>query len=124
MSREKLGAKTHGLLAHVLDEFRALDAIRKSRKILHQRGDGELPAGLMPINDERAEISSGSINCGGQSRTSGTDDDDVTHLVRHRTELRFHATPEDATAAVVTRTRRNNRLLLKRLNEQNAPSEF
>src|SRR5450755_1113824 len=103
MPGKKLSAKTHGLLAHVLDEFRALDAIRKSRKILHQRSDGKLPAGLMPIDDKRAEISTGSIDRRGQPRTSGTDDDDVTHIVRHTTELRFNATPEDATVPVVRR---------------------
>src|ERR1039457_425581 len=59
MSSEKLGAKTRGLLTHVLDEFRPLDAVWKSRKILHQRGDGKLPAGLMPIDDKRAEIGAG-----------------------------------------------------------------
>ncbi len=120
MSGEKLGAKTHGLLAHVLDELRSLDAVWKSREILHQRGNSKLSAGLMAIDDERAKIGAGSIDCGGQSRTSGTDDDDVTHIVWHRTGVRFRFAPEDATAPVVSAPTTNNGLLLRSLNGQTA----
>src|SRR5580698_2295988 len=43
------GAKARGLLAHVFDQFRPLDAFRETRKILHQRGQRELSAWLVPL---------------------------------------------------------------------------
>lgn len=89
MSGEKLGTETRGLLTHVLDQLRPLDAFRKSREVFHQRGDGELAAGLMSVDHEGAEIGAGSIDRRGQSRTSGTDDNDVTHIVWHRLRVRF-----------------------------------
>jgi len=40
-------AEARGLLLHVFDQFRALNALRPAGKVLHQGGDGELSAGFM-----------------------------------------------------------------------------
>ena len=77
----ELGAEARRLLAHVVDQFRPLDAVGKAGKILDQRGDGELAAGLMAVDDQRTEIGAGRIDRGRQPRTSGADDDDITYIV-------------------------------------------
>ena len=74
------GAEILRLFPHVLDEIRPADAFRETGKVFHQGGEGKLPAGCMPIDDEWAEIRSGRIDCGGQSRASGTDDDYISHV--------------------------------------------
>ena len=98
MPGPELGAKALGLLAHVVDEFRALNAVGEAGEILDQSGDGELPAGLMAINDQRAEIGASGVDSGSQPRASGADDDDIANIVGHRSRNRFPEMPEDAAA--------------------------
>ena len=54
-----LGAEARGLLAHVVDQFRALNAFGKAGKVFDQRGDRELSAGLMAFDDQRLEVGAG-----------------------------------------------------------------
>jgi len=51
-----LGAKARRLLLHILDQFWPLNPLGKTRKILDQRGQGELSAGLVPFKDERLQV--------------------------------------------------------------------
>ena len=44
-------AEARGLLLHVLDQFRTLDALRPAGKVLDQGGDGELSAGFVAFKD-------------------------------------------------------------------------
>ena len=51
-----LGAELLGLLAHVFDQLRSLHAIGPAGKVLDQRGDGELAAGLVAFDHERLQV--------------------------------------------------------------------
>ena len=64
------GAKTLRLLLHVLDQRRALDPFGKAREIFDFSGNGELAAGLMPFENERLQIGSGRVDCGGVPGTT------------------------------------------------------
>src|SRR5580692_4066528 len=84
MSGAELGAEARGLRSHVVDKFRALDAVGEAGKVFDQGGDGELAAGLMAFDEERAEVGAGRINGGGQPRAAGADDNDIAYVVGHR----------------------------------------
>jgi hypothetical protein len=75
------GPEVLGLLLHVLDEFRAVNDLGKSGKILDQGGQRELSSGFMSADDERLQVGPRGINRGRVSGAAGTDDDDVPHLV-------------------------------------------
>ena len=122
MSGLELRAETRRLLAHVVDEFRPLDAVRKAGEILDQGGDGELSAGLMPIDDQRAEIGAGGVDGGGQPRTSGADDDDVANVVGHRSRNRFREAQKDA-GALHARSRMDKTLRLQLGERKQRPSD-
>src|ERR1700722_1822589 len=81
-----LRAKTRGLLAHVLNQLRTQDALRKSGKVLDQRGQRKLPAGLVAFDDQRFQIGPGSVEGGGMSGAPGADDDDVARFA-HMCEI-------------------------------------
>ena len=91
-------AKASCLLAHVVDEFRALDAVGKTGEVFDQRGEGQLPAGFVSLDDERAEVGASSINGRSQSRTSRADDDDIANIFGHRSRNRFPSNVKDAEA--------------------------
>ena len=67
------------LLLHAQDQVGAINAIRKAGEIFHSRGRGQLAAGESPLQDERGEVGPGSVDGGGESGTSGADDDDILH---------------------------------------------
>ena len=73
-----LGAEALRLLAHVLDQLRAQDSFGKSGKILDQRGQGELSAGLVAFDDQRFQVGARGVQGGGVSGASGPDDDYVS----------------------------------------------
>ena len=88
----ELGAETDGLLLHVLDEVGALDALGPAGKVLHQRCDGELAAGLMTFEDEGLEVRSCSVDGGGKSGAAGAEYDGVAGCVfRHKRFLSVNA---------------------------------
>ena len=94
----ELGAEARPLLAHVVDEFRPLDAVGEAGEVLDQGGDGQLAAGLVPLDDEWRQIGAGGVDGGSQPRASGADDDDVANVVGHRSRNRFRAAQKDAGA--------------------------
>jgi hypothetical protein len=61
----EFGAEADGLLLHVLDEVRTLDALGPAGKVFDQRGDGELAARLVAFEDEGLEVGTGSVDGGG-----------------------------------------------------------
>ena len=79
-----LRAEARGLLLHVLDQFRALDAFRPAGKVFDQGGDGELAAGLMAFEYQRLEVGAGGINGGRQTGAAGAQDDGVANVLSHR----------------------------------------
>src|SRR4051812_43296975 len=85
---DELGAKPLRLLLHVLDQLGALDAVRKSGEVLHQRGERELAAGLMPFDHQWLQISAGSVNGGSQAGAARPEDHNVTDGFVHR-EIRY-----------------------------------
>ena len=80
MGHAQLGAEAGGLLLHVLDQLGALDALGPAGKVLDQRGDGELAAGLVAFEDEGLEVGAGGVDGGGESGAAGTEDDGVAGL--------------------------------------------
>ncbi len=68
------------LLAHVLDELRAHDPSRKAGEILDLAGNGELPTGLVSIENERSEVSACGIDGRSEARASGADDDYISYV--------------------------------------------
>ena len=63
------------LLAHIVDQLVAQNAIRKAREILHHGGQGKLPAGLVAVNDQRLQIGARGIDRGGKARAAAADND-------------------------------------------------
>ena len=98
VSGVELSTEARGLLTHVVDEFWPLDAFREARKVLDQGGDGQLPAGLVAVDDERRQVGASGVDGGSQPRASGADDDYVANVVGHRSRNRFPETQEDARA--------------------------
>src|SRR5579863_4517097 len=78
-------AETRRLLAHVFDQFGALDAFRESREVFHQGGKRELSARLMAFDDQRLQVGARGVERGGVTGTAGANDDyvaDVFHKLR------------------------------------------
>ena len=81
MGHAQLGAEANRLLFHVFDELGTLDALGPAGKILHQRGDGKLSAGLVAFEDQRLEIGACSVNGSGKSGAPGAENDSVARRV-------------------------------------------
>ncbi len=79
-----LRAKAAGLLAHVFDQLRALNAVRKSGKIFDQRGQRKLAAGFVAFDDQRLKVGAGGVERRGVSGATGSDDDDVANVLHKR----------------------------------------
>src|SRR5712691_7056690 len=73
----KVGLESFRLLPPQLHEFRALDSAREARIVFDVRRDHELTSGRGTGDHERPQRGSGSVDCGGQARRSGADDDYV-----------------------------------------------
>ena len=56
-----LSTEAPGLLAHILNQFRTLDAFRKTGEILHQSGKRELASRLVAFKHQRLQIGAGSV---------------------------------------------------------------
>ena len=83
MAEAELGAEARGLLAHVLNELGALDAVWPAGEVFDERGDGELPAGLMAFEDERLQVGACGIDCGGEAGAAGAKDDGIANRICH-----------------------------------------
>ncbi len=73
-------AEAGGLLLHVLDQFGTLDALGPAGKILDQRGDGELAAGLVALENQRVEAGAGGVDGGGESGAAGAKNNGVANI--------------------------------------------
>lgn len=75
----KARAKALGLGMHPHDQVRPVDSFRKTGEIFHRSRGCELPAGLATFENQWGEIGPRCINGGGQSSTSGPDDNYILH---------------------------------------------
>jgi hypothetical protein len=73
---DDLGADMGRLLLHLLHQPGALDHVGEAGIVLDVGGDGELSAGLNPLDQDRIEHRACRIDGGGVSRGSRTDNDD------------------------------------------------
>ncbi len=80
VAHDELCAKPGRLFLHVVDQLRALDAVRPAGKVLNQGGDGELPARLMSFEDERFEGGAGGVDGRGQAGAAGTQNHGVASV--------------------------------------------
>ena len=96
-------AEAGGLLLHVLDQLGALDAFGPAGKVLDQRGDGELAAGLVAFEHERVEAGAAGVNGGGESGAAGAENDGIANL-SHRVSCVDCSSPRrtDSRAALAT----------------------
>jgi len=90
-----LGAELLGLLLHLLGEVEPRDALGEAGVVLHEVGEGDLPAGHVALEDGRLEAAAAAVDAGGQPGGAGADDDDVEHVgaglaggFRHEVTLR------------------------------------
>ena len=72
--KDDLGVKSLGLLKQVLHQLRALDAVDRTRPVVHFGGRHQLAALLHAGDQERLEIGAGGVDGGGVSRRTGADD--------------------------------------------------
>ena len=75
---DDLGAELLGLRAHLGHQVGPHDAVAMAGKILDERGQHQLPAGLEAFDDERLQVGARGVERGGQARRAGPDDDDVS----------------------------------------------
>src|SRR5437773_2588395 len=78
-----LRPKALGLASHIGDQLRSVNPLWKARKILNQRGQGKLASRLVSFNHQWIEIGAGGVQCGGMSRATRTDNNDISYI--HRT---------------------------------------
>src|SRR3954447_15305905 len=79
--RLQLGAELLGLVAHVVHELRALDALREAGEVLHLGGGHQRAAELRTLEHQRVEVGAGGVDGRGVSGRARPDDDQVTHAV-------------------------------------------
>ena len=70
-----LRADMLGLLLHLLHQPGALDDVGEAGIILDVGGDGELPAGLDALDDDRRHAGAGGIDGGGEAGRAGAEDE-------------------------------------------------
>ncbi len=73
-------AETLGLLPHVLDQIGAVDTFGKAGEILDFRGQRKLAANLQALDNKGLKPGSGSVDSGGVSGATGTDNHDIMHM--------------------------------------------
>lgn len=83
VSHSQFGAEAGGLLLHVLDEFRPLDALGPAGEVFDQGGDGELAAWFVAFEDERLEVGTGGVDGCGEAGAAGSEDDEVAGFWIH-----------------------------------------
>src|SRR5215469_13262583 len=78
MRHAVFSAEALRLLAHVLDQLRPHNSVRKSGKVFHQRGHRELTAGFVSFHHKWFQVGARGIESGGVTGASGTDNDYVS----------------------------------------------
>ena len=81
---EELGAEPLGLLAHVVHQLGAHDAVREAGEVLHLGGGHQRAAGLHALDDQRLQVGAGGVDRRGVAGRPGADDDQVADLVHCR----------------------------------------
>ena len=81
MGEAEFGTEASGLLLHILDKLRALNAVGPAGEVFDERGDGELAAGLVALEHERLEVRAGRVDGGSESGAAGAEDDGVAGRV-------------------------------------------
>src|SRR5580704_8345498 len=84
MPAHELGTEACCLLAHILDELRTLNSFGEAGEVLHHRGHGKLATGLVPVDNQGTKIGPRRVNCGGEPRAAGADNDYIAKVFRHR----------------------------------------
>ena len=69
-----VGAEPRGLLLHVFDQFRSLDAFGPAGKVLHQGGDRKLSAGLVAFQNQRLQTGARGVDRRGEAGAAGAED--------------------------------------------------
>jgi hypothetical protein len=73
----KAGAKLGRLLAQVVHQHEAIDAVGKTGEILDLGGRRQLAAGKGSLEHERIQIGAAGVDRGGEPGAPGADDDDI-----------------------------------------------
>src|SRR5581483_49682 len=76
-----LRSETRSLAAHVLDQFRPLDSFREAGKVFNQRGERELTARFVPLNDQRLEVGACGVERGGMAGAARAYDEYVANSI-------------------------------------------
>lgn len=87
VAEAKFGAETRGLLTHVLDELRTLNAFGPAGEIFDEGGDGELATGFVAFEEERTEVGARAVDCCCESGAAGAEDDCIADIFCHWREL-------------------------------------
>ena len=80
---EELGAEARGLLAHLFHEFGTHDPVDEAGIVLDLGRQHQLAAGRDALDHQGLQIGAGRVHRGGQTGGTGSDDDDVTDVLRH-----------------------------------------
>ena len=73
-------AKPRRLLLHVFDQFRPLNPLRPSGKVLHQRGNRKLSSRLVPLQNQRFQSRARRIERRRQSGAAGAKNHGIAYL--------------------------------------------
>src|SRR6185312_10613286 len=81
---EELGAEPLGLLAHVVHQLGAEDAVGEAREVFHLGSGHQRATGLHALNDQRLQVGARRIDRRRVTGRAGADDDQVADLVHCR----------------------------------------
>ena len=73
-------AKPRRLLLHVFDQLRPLNPLRPAGKVLHQRGDRKLAAGLVALQNQRFQSGARRVERRRQSGAAGAKNHGIAYL--------------------------------------------
>ncbi len=73
-------AKTRRLFAHVLDQLRPLNALRKAGKVFDQSRQRELASGLVAFEHQRFQVGACGIERGSVASTARSHNNDVADI--------------------------------------------
>src|SRR5439155_12593114 len=80
VAHDEVAARPFGLVAHTLDQVRAVDPVREPREVLDAAGEQELAAGGVALDAERAQPRPRRVDGGGVAGGAASDDDDVAQI--------------------------------------------
>lgn len=95
---DELGAEAVGLLAQVVHQVGAGNAVGEAGEVLHLGGGHQCTAGLAALNEQRCEVGAGGVEGGGVSGGSGTDDCQAARIGQEGLLLRDSRPPTAGSA--------------------------